>query len=134
MKLYTTDKWDLFHVCKDLEINVIYHINNVKKRNHIALSVDWKKSIWQNLTAIHNKPGEFPHGSDGKESAYNVGDLGLIPGLGRSSEGGNGNPLQYSCPENSMDRGAWWAAVYPWSHKESDVTELKQYFYSSIKQ
>ena len=46
-------------------------------------------------------------GSDGKASAYNVGDLGLIPGLGRSPEGGNGNPLQYSCLENPMDRGAW---------------------------
>ena len=49
----------------------------------------------------------FPGGSDGKESACNVGDLGLIPGLGRSSGEGNGNPLQYSCLENSMDRGAW---------------------------
>jgi len=44
-------------------------------------------------------------GSDGKESACNVGDLGLIPGLGRSSAEGNGNPPQYSCLENSMDRG-----------------------------
>ena len=39
-------------------------------------------------------------------------DVGSIPGLGRSPEGGNGNPLQYSCPENSMDRGAWWATVH----------------------
>ena len=53
----------------------------------------------------------FPGGSAGKESACNVGDPGLIPGLGRSPEEGNGNPLQYSCLENSMDRGAWWAAV-----------------------
>ena len=49
----------------------------------------------------------FPGGSDGKVSACNVGDLGLIPGSGRSSGEGNGNPLQYSCLENSMDRGAW---------------------------
>ena len=42
-----------------------------------------------------------------KVSAYNVGDLGLIPGLGRSPGEGNGNPLQYSCLENPMDRGAW---------------------------
>ena len=41
-----------------------------------------------------------------------AGDVGLIPGLGRSPEGGNGGPLQYSCPENSMDRGAWWATVH----------------------
>ena len=50
--------------------------------------------------------------SDGKESACNMGDLGLIPGLGRSSGGGHGNPLQYSCLENPMDRGAWQAAVH----------------------
>ena len=49
----------------------------------------------------------FPGGADGKVSACNVGDLGLIPGLGRSPGGGNGNPLQYYCLENSMNRGAW---------------------------
>ena len=49
----------------------------------------------------------FPDGSDSKESAGNVGDLGLIPGSGRSPGEGNGNPLQYSCLENSMDREAW---------------------------
>ena len=54
----------------------------------------------------------FPGGSDGKASARNVGDLGLIPGSGRSPGEGNGNPLQYSCLENSMDRGAWWATVH----------------------
>ena len=53
----------------------------------------------------------FPGGSDGKESTCNVGDLGSIPGLGRSPGGGHGKPLQYSCLENPMDRGAWWAAV-----------------------
>ena len=49
----------------------------------------------------------FPDGSVGKESACNVGDPGLIPGWGRSPEEGTGNPLQNSCLENSMDRGAW---------------------------
>ena len=49
----------------------------------------------------------FPGGSDGKVSVYNAGDLGLIPGLGRSLGEGNGNPLQYYCLENPMDRGAW---------------------------
>ena len=52
---------------------------------------------------------DFPGGSDGKASAYNVGDPGSIPGLRRSSGEGNGNPLQYSCLENPMDRGAWQA-------------------------
>ena len=49
----------------------------------------------------------FPRGSDGKESACNVGDLGLIPGSGRTPGEGNGNPFQYSCLRNPMDRGAW---------------------------
>ena len=49
----------------------------------------------------------FHGGSDGQESTRNEGDLGLIPGLGRSSGGEHGNPLQYSCLENPMDRGAW---------------------------
>ena len=49
----------------------------------------------------------FPGGSDSKASAYNVGDLGSIPGSGRSPGEGNGNPLQYSCLENPMDGGAW---------------------------
>ena len=49
----------------------------------------------------------FPGGSDSKASAYNMGDLGSIPGLGRSPGEGNGNPLQYSCLENPMDGGAW---------------------------
>ena len=50
----------------------------------------------------------FPGGSEVKASACNAGDLGSIPGLGRSPAEGNGNPLQYSCLENPMDGGAWW--------------------------
>ena len=53
----------------------------------------------------------LPCSSDGKESACNAGDLGLIPGLGRSFGEGNGGPLQYSCLENPMDTGAWRATV-----------------------
>ena len=51
--------------------------------------------------------GGFPGGSDVKVSVYNAGDQGSIPGLGRSPGEGNGNPPQYSCLKNSMDRGAW---------------------------
>ena len=51
-------------------------------------------------------PRRFPGGSDGKVSVYNVGDLGSIPGSGRSPGEGNGNPFQYYCLENPMDRGA----------------------------
>ena len=54
----------------------------------------------------------LPGGTDGKESACNVGDLGSIPGLGRFPGEGNGYPLQRSCLENSMDRGAWQAMVH----------------------
>ena len=54
----------------------------------------------------------FPGSSDSKASAYNVGDPGSIPGPGRSPGEGNGNPLQYSCLENPMDRGAWQATVH----------------------
>ena len=54
----------------------------------------------------------FPGGSDGKESAFSAGDLGSILGSGRSPEEGKGYPLQYSCLENSTDRGAWQAAVH----------------------
>ena len=54
----------------------------------------------------------FPCSSVSKESARSAGDPGLIPGLGRSPGEGNGNPLQYPCLENIMDRGAWWAAVH----------------------
>ena len=53
----------------------------------------------------------FPGGSDGEESACNAGELGSIPGLGRSAAGGDGNPLQYSCLENSMNNGPWWVTV-----------------------
>ena len=55
---------------------------------------------------------DFPGISAGKESACNARDLGSIPGLGRSPGGGHGNPLQYSCLENPMDRGAWQTTVH----------------------
>ena len=54
----------------------------------------------------------FPGGSEGKESVCNAGDLGSIPVLGKTHGEGNGNLLQCSCLENSMDRGAWWATVH----------------------
>ena len=66
----------------------------------------------------------LPGSTSGKESAFqsrDIGDGGFIPGSGRSSEGGIGNPLQYSCLDNSMDRGTWWATVH--GITESDTTE-----------
>ena len=64
---------------------------------------------------LSEPPGEtlgFPGGSEGKASACDVGDLGSTPGSGRSPGEGNGNLLQYSCLENPMDTGAWWAIVH----------------------
>ena len=81
----------------------------------VALCSHGKKvEVWSLL--------DFPGSSDGKASAYNVGVLGLTPGSGRSPGEEHGNPLQYSCLENPMDRGAWWATV-PQDHKELDTSE-----------
>ena len=67
----------------------------------IATNYPWLLSTW-----------DFHGGSEGKASAFNAGDLGSIPGWGRSPGEGNGNPLQYSCLENPMDREAWWATAH----------------------
>ena len=66
--------------------------------------------------------GGFPGGSDGKESACNVGNLGAVPGLGRSPGGGHGNPFQYSFLENPHGQRSL-AGYSPWGHKELDKTE-----------
>ena len=66
----------------------------------------------------------FPGGSEGKASACNVGDPDLIPGLGRSPGEGNGNPLQYSCLENPMDGGAWWATVHGVTKSQTRLSDF----------
>ena len=71
--------------------------------------------IWNQIDVLRGFSGE----SDGKASACDAGDLGSIPGSGRSPGEGNGNPLQYSCLENPMDRGTWQATV---RLQESDMT------------
>ena len=63
----------------------------------------------------------FTHGLVGKASARNAGGLGSIPGWGSSPREGNGNPLQYSCLENSMDRGAWQATVHGLARVQHDL-------------
>ena len=80
---------------------------------------------WPNLNIIMS-PGYkegFPCGSDGKESTCDAEDQGSIPGSGRSSGGGNGNPLQYSYLENSLDQGSL-VGYSPCGRKESDVTTI----------
>ena len=67
---------------------------------------------------------DFPGGSDGKASAYNVGDLGPIPGSGRSPGEGNGNPLQYSGLENPMDGGTWWAIVHGVAKSQTQLSNF----------
>ena len=73
------------------------------------------KNIFSGLSSLLNQRVGSPNGSAGKESTCNAedtGDSGSVPGSGRSPGEENGNPLQYSCLENSMDRGAWWATVH----------------------
>ena len=69
----------------------------------------------------------FPGGSEVKAPACNVGDLGSIPGLGRFPGEGNGNPLQYSCLENPMDRGAWWAIVHGVAKSRTRQSDFTHY-------
>ena len=67
---------------------------------------------------------DFPGGSDGKASAYNAEDPGSNPGSGRSSGEGNGNPLQYSCLENPMDGGAWYATVHGVAKSRTQLSDF----------
>ena len=73
---------------------------------------------------------DFPGGSDSKASASNARDPGSIPGSGRAPGEGNGNPLQYSCLENPMDRGAWWASVHRVGKSQIQLSNFT--FYSTL--
>ena len=81
---------------------------------------------WTDVSVNRGFSEDFPGGSDGKESTYNAGDLSLIPVLGRSPGEGNGNPLQYSCLDNSMDRGAWWATVYGVAKRQTWLSDKQR--------
>ena len=78
--------------------------------------------LFSTITLHHLPPNGFPWGSAGKESAHNVGDLGLIPGLGRSPGGGHGNPLQYFCLENPHGQKSL-VGFSLWGCKELDMNE-----------
>ena len=71
---------------------------------------------------------DLPGGSDDKEFACNAGDSGLIPGSGRSAGERNGNPLQYSCLENSMDRGAWQAIAHGVTKSQTRLSDEHFHF------
>ena len=75
---------------------------------------------------------DFPGGSDGKASAYNAGDPGSIPASGRSPGEGNGNPLQYSCLENPMDGGAWWATVHGVTKSQTQLSNFTSPHFTSF--
>ena len=85
------------------------------KWRRVLLEIQYKLQVYLHFCIIRmlnsSKLG-FLGDSDGKESDCSVGDLSSIPGLRRSPGEGNGNPVQYSCLENSRDRGAWWATVH----------------------
>ena len=93
---------------------------NLQKTRASIIKTLIKENRLKSLIQIHLS---LPGGSDGRESASNVGDPGSIPGLGRSPGEGNDNALQYSCLENPMDRGSWRVGYSPWGHKESDMTD-----------
>ena len=82
------------------------------------------------IFVVHNWTLVFPHSSDSEESAYNAGNLGSIPGLGRSPGGGNGHPLQYSYLKNRMDRGA--PDCSPWGRKEAETMERLTLHFNGI--
>ena len=84
------------------------------------------------LLFIHcNNMIGFPGGSEVKASACNAGDLGSIPGSGRSPGEGNGNPLQYSCLGNPMDRGAWWTTVHGVAKSRTRLSDFTSLHFTS---
>ena len=91
------------------------------KRESVRGRMEWEAGVGQYQG--------FPGGSDGKESACNAGDLGLIPGLGRSHREGNGYPCQYSCLEHSMAIGAWQATVHGVAKSRTRLTNSHFHFH-----
>ena len=102
--------WRNCHTVFHSSCTILCWIVLFKWVNFITYEFHFKKTVIQNRCSTN--PQGFRDGSDVKESACNAGDQGSIPGLGRSLGEGYGHPFQYSCLENSMDRGAWWPAVH----------------------
>ena len=99
--------------------------------NHWCVTFGWLNTSFALLVIkwIPTLFGGFPHSLVGKESACNIGDPGLNPGSGRSPGEGNGNPLQYSCLENPMDRGAWQATVHRVARVRHRLASKPLYFW-----
>ena len=85
----------------------IYDLREDIQTKIVFVKTHWHPSFFQLFILYGTIANYFPGSSEGKVSAYNSEDPGSIPESGRSSEEGNGNPLQYSCLENPMDGGAW---------------------------
>ena len=102
---------------------------DMEQQTGFKLGKEYVKAVYCHpvyLTYIQSTSG-FPGGSDVKASACNAGDLGLIPGLGRYPGEGNGNPLQYSCLENPMDRGAWCTIVHGVTKSRIRLSDFTEY-------
>ena len=99
----------------------------------------WTELNWTELKNIfsferHYYEYWFPGGSDSKASTCNAGDLHSISGSGRSPGEGNGNPLQYSCLENSMDGGTWWATVHGVAKSQTRLNAFTFFHYENKRQ
>ena len=99
--------WILFCLKKEGNYNICRNTGEPSRRDF-----KWTKASHTKTNNTWFSFKGFPGGTEAKASARSAGDPGLIPGLGRSPGEGNGNPLQYSCLKNPMDRGAWWATVH----------------------
>ena len=106
--------------------------NTFSFRNMLHVSLGRQTAVkWFGIRALFKHLEGFPGGWEVKASACNEGDLGSIPGWGKSSGEGNGNPLQYSCLENPMDGGAWWATVHRVTKSQtwlSNLTDGERHF------
>ena len=87
----------------------------------------WLSGSWRSFLYSSSVYSGFPGGSEVKASACNAGNLSSIPGLARSPGEGNGNPLQYSYPENPMDGGAWWATVHGVAESQTQLSDFTHF-------
>ena len=113
----------------------MHHLKNLRTE---VKNLEYSKQSWKNMGILDvwdclETQWGFPSGSEGKESACNVRDPGLILESGRSLEEGNGNPLQYSCLENPIDRGAWRATVHRVTKSRTGLKRLSIHTPDSLK-